>query len=426
MISFAAPFPYRIRELTRRLQSSMWKNLRNLIFGGIASKVLLGLANIIIIKYLPKEDYAQVANFLFIQSMVSGLFFSPFLLSSVVGANLYGIRNARRLFSALNLIQICLVVLLFLAAVSYGPSLSLHLFRKPEFYYSLILGLFSSIFLTFQNIILSQHQANESYKSYNIINILRPVVLIAMLVFLYAFGWLSFWTASLAFLASIVLSVGGEARFLLEAIQIKGLIFRIRQFSWFWKSLRFLILFFFVRAILDHVASFMVSRYFNLDQNASYGVAFRYYAMVDLVIFSAHIAFLNSFTRDPEPEAKQKFVRWMKATALASVLGLVALWFSKPIFVWINGEKYADAFPIFAAFMCGLVVYLIASPVIYGVARKRAFKSLFLLSLLALVFQVLGTSWAAQHQSLVFVAVSSVMARGFIYLSCLYLYFRRA
>ena len=52
----------------------MWRTLRNLIFGGVASKVLLGVANIFIIKYLSKQDYAQVANFLFIQSMISGLF----------------------------------------------------------------------------------------------------------------------------------------------------------------------------------------------------------------------------------------------------------------------------------------------------------------------------------------------------------------
>ena len=265
----------------------MWRTLRNLIFGGVASKVLLGVANIFIIKYLSKQDYAQVANFLFIQSMISGLFFSPFLLSSVVGANLFGVQNSRRLFSALNLIQICLVTVLFLAALGYGESLSVDLFKKTEFYHSLILGLLSSIFLTFQNVILSQHQANESYKTYNIINILRPLILILMLVGLKLTDMLNFWTTSLAFLISILLSVGGELRFLMEAIRLKGLIFRFKQFVWFWKTLQYLILFFFIRATLDHVATFMVNRYFSLDDNASYGVAFRYYAMVDLIIFSA-------------------------------------------------------------------------------------------------------------------------------------------
>jgi O-antigen/teichoic acid export membrane protein len=404
----------------------MWRTLRNLIFGGVASKVLLGVANIFIIKYLSKQDYAQVANFLFIQSMISGLFFSPFLLSSVVGANLFGVQNSRRLFSALNLIQICLVTVLFLAALGYGESLSVDLFKKTEFYHSLILGLLSSVFLTFQNVILSQHQANESYKTYNIINILRPLILILMLVGLKVTDMLNFWTTSMAFLISILLSVGGELRFLMEAIRLKGLIFRFKQFVWFWKTLQYLILFFFIRATLDHVATFMVNRYFSLDDNASYGVAFRYYAMVDLIIFSAHIAFINSFTKDEESVSKRKFVNWIKATGAVSVIGLALLFFAKPLFILINGEKYADAYPIFAAFMSGLVVYLCFSPVIYGMARKKAFKLLFILSLIAFVFQLGMTAYAAHIQSLVLMAAVSVMARGFIYLSSVYFYFRKA
>ena len=403
----------------------MWRNLRNLIFGGLTSKVLLGIANIFIIKYLTKQDYAQITNFLFIQSMVSGLFFSPFLLSSVVGANLFGVYNSRRLFSALNLIQICLVFLFFFSAIVYGESLSVDLFKKKEFYNSLILGLLSSIFLTFQNIILSQHQANESYKTYNIINIVRPLILILMLVGLHFGGYLNFWTASSAFLISIVLSVGGELRFLIEAVRFKGLFFRFKQFVWFWKTLKFLILFFFIRATLDHVATFMVNRYFTLEDNANYGVAFRYYAMVDLVIFSAHIAFINSFTKDEESVSRKKFASWIKATSMISIIGLGLLFVAKPLFVFVNGVKYEDAYPIFAAFMCGLVVYLCFSPVIYGIARRKSFLLLFSLSLIAFVFQVCIASYAAHIQNLVLMAAGSVASRGFIYVSSAWFYFRK-
>ena len=90
----------------------MWKTLRNLIAGGVASKILIGLANILIIKFLTKADYAAVSNFQFIQTLMSGLIFSPFLLSSVIGGNLFGMQNMQRLFSALNLIQILLVLIL--------------------------------------------------------------------------------------------------------------------------------------------------------------------------------------------------------------------------------------------------------------------------------------------------------------------------
>ncbi len=406
--------------------SGMWKTLRNLMAGGLASKVLIGLANIMIIKLLSKSDYAALSNFQFIQTLMSGLVFSPFLLSSVLGVNLFGMQNMQRLFAALNLIQIILVLLCLSVSLIYGEQLAIDLFHKPMFYYPLLMGLVSSVFLTFQNIILSGHQASESYGSYNLINLLRPVFLIALLAGFYFSGSLTFTTAASAFLLSYLLSVAGDLSKILEAIQFKGLIFRIKQFVWFWRSLKYLILFFFLRAMLDHIARFMVSRYFSVEDNAAFGVAFQYYAMADLIIYSAHVAFMNIFTREPVAEAKRKFTNWMKITGLLSLAALCILPFSAPLFIWINGEQYTDAFPVFACFMAGITVYLCFSPVIYGIAARRSFSLLFFLSGLALLWQ-LGMTWlAAENQSLVLMAFACVSARGLIYLSSLFLYFRRA
>ena len=394
--------------------------------GGLASKVLIGLANILVIKFLSKADYAALSNFQFIQTLMSGLIFSPFLLSSVLGVNLFGMHNMQRLFAALNLIQIFLVAVCLTVAVIYGEQLAVDLFHKPVFYYPLLLGLVSSIFLTFQNIILSSHQASESYSSYNLVNMLRPVFLILLLGVFYFTGLLSFTTAASAFLLSYLLSVAGDLSGIVESLRIKGLIFRISQFVWFWKNLRFLILFFFLRAMLDHIARFMVSRYFSVEDNAIFGVAFQYYAMADLIIYSAHVAFMNIFTREPAPEARRKFAGWMKITALVSLAGLALLPFSEPVFAWINGEQYRQAFPVFACFMAGITIYLCFSPVIYGIAGRRAFSTLFFLSLLAFCWQWAMTWVAAEKQSLVWMAFACVSARGLIYLSSLFLYFRRA
>lgn len=404
----------------------MWKTLRNLIAGGVASKILIGLANILIIKFLTKADYAAVSNFQFIQTLMSGLVFSPFLLSSVIGGNLFGMQNMQRLFSALNLIQIILVLICLTGALVYGEQLAEDLFHKPLFYYPIIFGLVSSVFLTFQNIVLSGHQASGSFKSYNIVNILRPVFLIALLAGFHFAGLLNFTTAASAFLLSYVFSVAGELPLILQATRIKGLFFRVKQFVWFWRTLKYLILFFLVRATLDHIATFMVSRYFSVDDNAVYGVAFRYYAMADLIIYTAHVAFMNIFTLEPREEARRKFSNWMKITGLVSVVCLLILPFSGPLFSLVNGSQYDQAFPVFVAFMAGITVYLCFSPIIYGIAERRSFKTLFILSLVALVVQLLLTSLAAQMQNLVLMAVACVSARGIIYLSSLFLYFRKA
>jgi O-antigen/teichoic acid export membrane protein len=394
--------------------------------GGLASKVLTGLANILIIKFLDKTDYAALANFQFIQTLMSGLIFSPFLLASVLGVNLFEMQNMRRLFSALNLIQIVLVMLCLLVALFYGEQLAIDLFHKPQFYYPILLGLISSIFLTFQNIMLSVHQASESYSSYNLINLLRPVFLILLLGSFYLTNSLNFITAASAFLLSYLLSVARDLPKIMEAISLKGLFFRLKQFVWFWKSLQYLILFFFLRAMLDHIARFMVSRYFSVSDNAAFGVSFQYYAMADLLIYSAHVAFMNIFTKEENAIARRKYMNWLRVTGLVSLAGIAVLMFTEPIFVLINGEQYRDAFPVFATFMAGITLYLCFSPVIYAIAQRRTFKTLFLLSLMALIWQ-LGMTWlAAEKQSLVMMAFACVSARGLIYLSSFFLYLRKA
>lgn len=403
----------------------MLRILRNLVLGGIASKVLLGLSNILIIKALSKTDYAQLSNFLFIQSFISGLLFSPFLLTSVVGANLSGIHNSRRLFSALNLIQIGLVILLFLIALLYGEQLAADLFHKREFYASLLLGLLSSILLTFQNLVLSRHQTHEKFGLYNLVNLLRPFALILILAVLWLSGMLTFWTTALAFLGSLVVAVAGELGFLADALRFRGFRFRIAQFRWFWHAYHWLIGFFLIRATLDHIATFMVSRYFSLEANATFGVAFRYYAMVDLILYSAHVVFMNAFTREPEARIKQRFSRWMKAMAGLSLAGLAVLPFSGPLFTWVNGVRYADAWPVFAVYMTGMVVYLMFSPVIYGVARKGGFRFLFGAGVVALVLQIILTGAGARMQSLEWMAAASVISRGLLYVSSLIYYYRK-
>lgn len=394
--------------------------------GGLVSKVLTGIANILIIKLLSKEDYASVANFQFVQTLMSGLIFSPFLLTSVLGVNLFEMKNMRRLFSALNLIQISLVVLGLLIALIYGEKLAESLFHKPIFYYPLLLGLISSLFLTFQNIVLSGHQASESYGSYNLVNFLRPVALIGLLSGFYLFGKLSFFTAAASFLLSYMLAVTGDLKSIFDSLKFRGLLFRLKQFAWFWKYLKFLILFFFIRAMLDHIARFMVSRYFSVEDNAFFGVAFQYYAMADLLIYSAHVAFMNIFTREPENESGPKYFNWLKISSLLSLPALALLPFSGPLFSLLNGRQYDPAFPVFMVFMAGIVVYLCFSPVIYALAGRKSFRTLFLLSLIALGWQVAMTSYAASEQSLVLMAFACVGARGLIYIAAFFLYLRKA
>jgi len=403
----------------------MWKNLRNLVFGGVASKVLLGLANIFLIRELTKSDFTLLSNFLFIQSMVSGLLFTPFLLAAVPFSNLKKIQNYNRFFSALNWFQMGFLAFIMMFAWLYGPELSIDLFHKSQFYPSILLGLGASIVMTFQNILLSQQVTVEAYKRYNVINIIRPIALLTILGTLYAFNYLNFWTASLSFLFSISMSFIGDLSSFFSLFSVKGFRLRLYQFNWFWNSAWMLVVFFFVRGTFDHIGFFYVTRYFSIEDIANFSVPSRYYYMADLIIVTSHIPFINSFTKESSSQSRAKFVKWIKVTGLVSLFGLLILPFSKEIFVLLSGEKYEVSFPYFCILMIGLIPYLCFSPAIYGVIAKDGGRFLLSLSLLSLLIH-LGFCWfGSQNKELNLIAFSTVFSRAVIYVgSTIYLFKR--
>ena len=404
----------------------MWKNLRNLVFGGIASKLLLGVSNIFLIKTLLKPDFALLSNFLYIQSMVSGLLFSPFLLAAVPVANLNKIQNYNRFFSALNWFQMAFLSFLFGFACLYGPDLSIDLFHKPEFYPSIILGLLASIVMTFQNIMLSKQQTKEAFGTYNLINLVRPSALLGVLLLLYFFDALNFRTAAVSFLISIVVSLLVDFKGFSALFNHSGYLLKLNQFVWYWRYAWMLILFFFIRGTYDHVAFFFVSRYFDIESIANFSVPFRYYSMFDLIILTSHIAFINSFTKDGLAPGLDKLKKWVKYTSVLACLGLIFLPFSKDIFILISGSKYEVSFPFFCIFMVGLIPYLCFSPAIYGVIANHGIKFLFGLRFLILLIHFALCWLGSTHQSLEIIAFSTVLSRGLIYLCSIIYLLRKA
>lgn len=393
----------------------MWVKLRNLLAGGIFSKLLLGLANIWVIRGLSQSDFALFNNFLNVQAFISGLVFTPFLLASVAKSNLFQIENKRRLLNALNVIQTVGILLLTMTVWLIGPNTSVFLFHNQAYFTSLWLGLLASIFLTLQNLVLSEHQSNESFGEYNLINIARPVLILAGLGVCSWTGHFSFWPIAGIFMTSAVLSVLRTGRYLMEFSLLRGLKFKVLQLRWFWKQAKALILFFFIRGCVDHIGLFISTRFFSLEESAGYGVAFRYYAMADLIIASSHVLFLSSFTKNDARSNRYQLFKWTRVAFPASFLAFMILpWFSE-IYAFINKEMYAYTFSYLLVFVGGLVFYLSFSPAIYALIQKKQFTFLLVLSLVGIGGQIAVSAYGVATHSLWFIALGTVVARGSIY-----------
>ena len=393
----------------------MWLKLRNLLAGGIFSKLLLGLANVWVIRGLSQSDFALFNNFLNVQAFISGLVFTPFLLASVAKSNLFQIENKRRLLNALNVIQTLGILFLTLIVWLIGPNTSVFLFYNQAYFTSLWLGLLASIFLTLQNLVLSEHQANESFGSYNFINIARPLLILLGLGICSWTGYFSFWPIAAIFMASAVLSVLKTGRHLMETSLLSGLRFKALQLRWFWKKAKALILFFFIRGCVDHIGLFISTRFFSLEEAAGYGVAFRYYAMADLIIASGHVLFLSSFTKNDALINRRQLFKWTRITLPISFLAFAILPWLSDIYVWINKDIYAHTFSYLLVFAGGLVFYFSFSPAIYALIQKKEYSFLLGISLVGIAAQI-GLSYVGiSSHSLWFVALGTVAARSSIY-----------
>lgn len=393
----------------------MWLKLRNLLAGGIFSKLLLALANIWVIRELSQSDFALFNNFLNVQAFISGLVFTPFLLASVAKSNLFQIENKRRLLNALNVIQTAGILLLTLIVWLLGPNTSVFLFHNQAYFTSLWLGLLASIFLTLQNLVLSEHQSNESFGEYNLINVARPVLILVGLGICSWTGNFSFWPVAGIFMASAILSVLRTGRYLMDPSLLMGLKFKILQLRWFWKQAKALILFFFIRGCVDHIGLFISTRFFSLEEAAGYGVAFRFYAMADLIIAASHVLFLTSFTKNDALSNRRQLLKWTRIAFPASFIAFLILpWFSE-VYAFISKEMYAYTFSYLLAFAGGLVFYLSFSPAIYALIQKKQFVFLLWISLTGIGCQLAISMWGVQAHSLWYIAMGTVVARGSIY-----------
>ena len=92
-----------------------------------------------------------------------------------------------------------------------------------------------------------------------------------------------------------------------------------------------------------------------------------------------------------DPAKQRSFtLRWIKLTSWLIFPILIFDIFGEPIFVWINGAQYADAFFIFVVFSVGILLSFILSPQTNIIIARGNYQFLFNISLFALIFCVIG------------------------------------
>ncbi len=381
-----------------RLRPLFLRRLALVSVGDLAAKGFTALTVILLIRSLGEADYAYYVS---IEAVA-------FLLMEIVssGLNIALVRALSFQFSRHGKIDLHLPLRLFLfegagialvglIAWLYPQSLAVLLLGKPQAVHEVQWGVFYALALVSFQMSRVLFQAVENFRFYTFLLLLRQGVLFLLIVLSAGLNFLTV-PYLMSFLIGLNILVA-----LLGWMRIRSMERLSAPDSvWFGSFLRqagWLIGYFVVLAIIARLDVLSVSRYVSTFGLAEYGAAMRYYSMGLLFLGSIHAVLLPRFARAEmqTPEVQSRFMRqWFLTTFWVIIPILIFDLKGKALFVWLNGGKYADAFPIWIVFSAGIWLSLMLSPLVNILIGQQRYRWLFVVSLVSLVFALVGYSVA--------------------------------
>jgi O-antigen/teichoic acid export membrane protein len=277
-----------------------------------------------------------------------------------------------------------------------GPASRL-LFGSTEFQSSFRFGLIAGWGMLWLQAGRSMYQTEERYSFFVGATLFRELSVLILVALLAAVGALSFRNTAISIAIASLMAGIAVTYDVLRTVRWK----RTRAFlkgeqsllQGFLASTKWLIAYAIILVVLQQMGVFLLSHLSTEEQLALYGVAFRYYAVILLLLSSVHAVLLPRFSKEDisDSQRQKRFAsRWFKYTVWVIVpIGVFAL-LGKPMFVWVNGVQYEGAFGILVVFLFGSWLSLTFSPMVNILIGRRDFRCLFSLSLGAFLVGLLA------------------------------------
>lgn len=401
------------------LTSNLLKHISTVFLWDNIAKFFGIIATIILIRMLPKEDYALYTLF-----CAAATFFLGFVSSGIdmayvrFAAEEYSITkkmpNDIFVFSLL----LCLSVFLILSPVilTFSKEISVLMFKSTSYVTPILLGFMAAIGLLFINMISRYYQVQEKYKKAGFIISLQKVIFLLFLFIIIALGRLDFLRIAVAQI--VIVSISGVSfivAILKSDLLKQKIILNLSRLTFFLKASFWLVLYFLCLALFSHLDIFMISRLMTNNDLANYGVAFKYYSFL-MLLFPAIKTVLKVRTSKidmVESIEKQRafFRKWMKATTLFFVptIALFIL-FSGYVMNLLNGAKYvASVLPFKILALSAMCSYVFSPNTDIFRAMKRYFL-LFCFGFIALVLNFFGNCWLIPRAGITGAAIATLLS----------------
>ncbi len=349
----------------------------------LASKILLGLVWLLMIRYLPPQEFALLTLATATATVASHMLGASINRIYILSSPDAGTGSP----APLIIFQLGILFLLGVGGLPFSDALG-------GTAYALTLLLASGILLS--DFGKTVYQKQLRFSVFSMIELTRSALVAAALVALVmhlesdAQAWqvlavqaLALWSVSV-----IALSRHVTIRAALDLSRCASLLRPV-----FAAGHGYLFGYFFVLAFFSQIDIFMLKALSDHETLASYGSAARYYQLLSLALGAVHAVFLPTMQKLETREALNAFFsRHLRMLLVfAPAVGACAL-SAHFILPWIDLGRYPEAIPVFQILALSAIISFAFSPHVNLVFTHRRFRFLFALIVVALAINVVLNS----------------------------------
>lgn len=384
----------------------------------LLSKCIAALCNIFIIRMLMTEEYANYTLFQSIATSISGMIgggiTTGYLRLSV--KNRSEGKNDDSGYYTLSMIAIWGITIILLASNSvfmmiYNTSFGI-----------VVLSIIEAAVLSQCQLNVYLYQSREQFGIGGRLYNLRHIVLFFSLLLLFMLNKMKLaWhimvgTIIAGFIVSIICTISFRN---LEEFKFPSFKINKNEIKQLFFEIRWLVLYFTILALINAMDIIVLNKYTDSFYVANYGVAYKYYSLLlSLLPSITAVLRVRSSTKEYEesPEKRIDFIRrWLKKTGIIALIGIIVIPIVSFVF-WnfVNGEGYSLAYWCFVIFMFGAMMSYMFSPSINFVLSAKKHKSLCLISIASLAFNIIGNVILVQKFSVIGVTITTIISQAII------------
>jgi O-antigen/teichoic acid export membrane protein len=367
------------------------------------SKVLLGVAGVVLIRFMPEIEYASYTLAVSLIAVVTQTVVLSFKRIYIIGYERFKIASSPSSFLGFQLWCIFLIVLITLPFKDF----------TQEVYWFIVASVIATCLSEFSKTVVQQQL---KFLQFSIIEIARTLVFVlSLLLLIYFIRYdLKAWQVLVVqATAMFVVFLVAFSRYL-ELSRLLKIEESIRLAVTLLKGeYKYVFGYFFIFAFFAQVDVFVLKALAGTVELATYGSAFRYYSLLLLALGAVHTVLLPVVQRVHSISELESILGQHRRMLLLFVpLVLFGAWISQWIIPWIDKGKYPDAVMVFQILAISAVISFAFSPHSNLLMRFEDFRFLFVSICFGLLVNVGLCVWLVPMLSATGPAIATVIAFG--------------